>query len=417
MDTYEKKYKEALERAKGVIEQNPLMEYLKKGIEYIFPELKESEDERIRKAIYNCVKWFGFDSSFFKYVSQEECLAWLEKQGEQNPAFEMKTPEESLGIDSDTYNKIVDECIYGNHKPADKVEPKFKVGDWIVRELDNTCYQIKKCILNVTNNKYGYDLTSGGYISSQDANFYHLWTISDAKAGDVLVSGDVIFILNKIHGVWVNCLCSLHKDGSFNNEDYDLMHIKYSKEVYPATKEQRDTLEKAMADSGWAFDFEKKELKKIEQKFTPKYKNGDCIEYRGGKYKITKVTVTPHNFFYDVSLIEVHSDSEEVVISIGMAAEEQMFKIEQKPAWSEEDENIKQWIISDIKKLLDLGKKSSIIADKEFEWIKSLKDRYTWKPSDEQMRTLEHYMHTLICNEHKEVLFGLYADLKKLKEE
>lgn len=25
---------------------------------------------------------------------------------------------ESLGIDSDTYNKIVDECIYGEQKPA-----------------------------------------------------------------------------------------------------------------------------------------------------------------------------------------------------------------------------------------------------------------------------------------------------------
>ena len=40
----------------------------------------------------------------------------------------------------------------------------------------------------------------------------------------------------------------------------------------------------------------------------------------------------------------------------------------------------------------------------------------TWKPSEEQMNTLEYYMHTLICNEHKEVLFGLYADLKKLME-
>ena len=40
----------------------------------------------------------------------------------------------------------------------------------------------------------------------------------------------------------------------------------------------------------------------------------------------------------------------------------------------------------------------------------------TWKPSEEQMNTLEYYMHTLICNEHKEVLFELYADLKKLME-
>ena len=36
--------------------------------------------------------------------------------------------------------------------------------------------------------------------------------------------------------------------------------------AHPATKEQRDTLIKAMADAGYAFDFEKKELKKIEQK-------------------------------------------------------------------------------------------------------------------------------------------------------
>ena len=137
---------------------------------------------------------------------------------------------------------------------------------------------------------------------------------------------------------------------------------------------------------------------------------------------------------------------------------------EQKPTeWSEEDENIRQWIISDIEKLLSLEKKSSIIANKEIDWLKSLKDRvqplpkqewseedeycrhqlivfcencmvqdagakrcahwlksikerYTWKPSDKQINTLEYYMHTLVCNEHKEILFGLYTDLKKLKE-
>ena len=42
-----------------------------------------------------------------------------EKQGKQKPPIEMKTPEESLGIDSDTYNEIVDECIYGEQKPIE----------------------------------------------------------------------------------------------------------------------------------------------------------------------------------------------------------------------------------------------------------------------------------------------------------
>lgn len=150
---YEKAYKEALERAKGVIEQNPLMEYLKKGIEYIFPELKESEDERIRKGIIRNLEYLADRAEGFVKDELKERIAWLEKQGEQKPIIsnnalregithfgitqyqidnwlkkyvdvekqgeqKIKTPEESLGIDSDTYNKIVDECVYGEQKPA-----------------------------------------------------------------------------------------------------------------------------------------------------------------------------------------------------------------------------------------------------------------------------------------------------------
>ena len=40
--------------------------------------------------------------------------------------------------------------------------------------------------------------------------------------------------------------------------------------------------------------------------------------------------------------------------------------------------------------------------------------RKDWKPSKEQMQALEHYMTSLICTNNKEVLFGLYSDLKKL---
>ena len=86
--------------------------------------------------------------------------------------------------------------------------------------------------------------------------------------------------------------------------------------------------------------------------------------------------------------------------------------IEHKPAWSKEDEKQAR----QIERIVHYGctqKLQKQIAD----WFESLKERYAWKPSEEQMNTLEYYMHTLICNEHKEVLFGLYADLKKLMEE
>ena len=46
-------------------------------------------------------------------------------------------------------------------------------------------------------------------------------------------------------------------------------------------------------------------------------------------------------------------------------------------------------------------------------WLKSLRPNH-WKPTEEQMETLEYYMHTLLATEHKEMLFGLYNDLKKL---
>lgn len=42
----------------------------------------------------------------------------IDKMSEQEPIIEMKSAEESLGIDSDTYNKIVDECVYGEQKSA-----------------------------------------------------------------------------------------------------------------------------------------------------------------------------------------------------------------------------------------------------------------------------------------------------------
>ena len=82
----------------------------------VFPELKESEDDRmvkfIKNQLFNIKK--TITENYELYAKLTKAICWLEKQCEQKT----KTPEESLGIDSDTYNKIVDECIYGEQKPA-----------------------------------------------------------------------------------------------------------------------------------------------------------------------------------------------------------------------------------------------------------------------------------------------------------
>ena len=77
---YEKKYKEALERARQFSE-HPLQEDSDSIVEYIFPELKESEDERIRKEIVRFIQMEVEDE-----IVGNKWLAWLGKQGEQKPA-------------------------------------------------------------------------------------------------------------------------------------------------------------------------------------------------------------------------------------------------------------------------------------------------------------------------------------------
>ncbi len=88
---------------------------------------------------------------------------------------------------------------------------------------------------------------------------------------------------------------------------------------------------------------------------------------------------------------------------------------EQKP-WSEEGEAVLDALIRKLE-----GEDIYVSPYLAVECLKSIKDRVqhqsTWKPSEEQMHTLEHYMHTLTCTKYKEILFGLYSDLKKLMED
>ena len=84
---YEKKYKEALERAREKRDEYKRLDgeesFVPSDIEYIFPELKESEDEKMRamaiKAVYapeaqSCIRSCGIDPDYV--------IAWLEKQGQ-----------------------------------------------------------------------------------------------------------------------------------------------------------------------------------------------------------------------------------------------------------------------------------------------------------------------------------------------
>lgn len=507
MKTIEEKYKEALDKAKRYDEvfnaakewyNNPNSSSIGKSYLYaVFPELKESEDEMIRKWLEEHIEAMPDNSLEFKDVKRidvlhwlekqkefvsadfddvwetadcDELIAplekyskdaikkmchawydkgielerrnWLEKQGEQKPqgktaleAINEEKVDNSNRVEPKDYNSI--DPHFG--KSIDKIEPKFHEGDWIVHHGTENIYQVVAVIDNQYQLKYGDNYTVQNCADVDRCA--RLWDITkDAKEGDVLVASDEsLFIFARAKDNAAYHHFSLCKNGS-----QEISDGKYAWEVaescHPATKEQRDKLEKAMADAGYTFDFEKKELKKIEDEIEIPFGSKDS-ELQEATYYI------PKGFHAEI-------DGDKVVIKKG----------EKPTAWSEEDEGIldeiidffengtvklqhdlslyaswlkslkgrvgceanctttKEWSEEDEKKLnliiarlqshpdVDLEEYS-----KEYDWLNSPKYRYTWKPSDAQMNTLEHYMTTLVCNEHKEILFGLYEDLKKLK--
>jgi hypothetical protein len=92
--------------------------------------------------------------------------------------------------------------------------------------------------------------------------------------------------------------------------------------------------------------------------------------------------------------------------------------------WSEEDETM----ITDLSVIVHtyfseisgIPFKYDLSEDKIRTWLKSLKERYTWKPSDEQMAALKKTIRASnfgVDIERRAELECLFNDLEKLREE
>lgn len=184
-----------------------------------------------------------------------ECAQKLDKQDNDKPIKVMKSPEESLGISSKEYNDIVNECLYGEKKPTGKVEPKFHEGEWV---LNDVCLPVQ--IASIKDDLYVFTEGDAMSVSFVDNNF-HLWTLQDARDGDVLAEDTCIFIIKKLDSdLGAKIYCCLHDDGDF---EINAKLVFDDASTYPANKEQRDALFSKMKEAGYVFDFDKKELRKI----------------------------------------------------------------------------------------------------------------------------------------------------------
>lgn len=283
------RYDEVIEGIQEILstgEDSIKMSRLQLRLQGILPELKENADEKIRKNLITFFKEeYGTNSNArFAGIKVKDVIAWLEKQGELDDNIITRDDEIlqaiSVGLTDvvedagwsdfggipieeiqDFLEKqgtpkeftVTSEAKVGNGNiealVTDKVQlPKFKVGDWICNDMCNVQ------IASIENGLYYFDEDDGLSIAFVDEH-YHLWTIEDAKDGDVLVHDGCTFIFMGVKNGVVLALEEGANPVCFGskNEDY-----------CPATKEQRDILFKEMADAGYTFDFYKKELKKIK---------------------------------------------------------------------------------------------------------------------------------------------------------
>ena len=320
------------------------------------PELKESEGEKIRKAIIGYI-----DHGQHYGVSNKDMIAWLEKQGEQ--------------------------------KTTDIAKTKFHEGDWVV--IKETTYQISKVEgLNVTLSLNGRECM----FSVDVLKNAHLWTIQDAKDGDVLAVNDVVFIYahrKQLYSIAVaHCFVDSAGDFYFDGE---FGYTERGNPILPATKEQRDFLFTKMKEAGYEWDVNKKELKKIEQEPNDnlsKFEDKLCELFQKFRWRETKTNGDILEY------VETHVH--------------ELFNIinkQSKQEWSEEDESI----ILGIEQVMNCASLLNIVPDKIDKintWLKSLRPQNHWKPTKEQLIELRCAISG--CSVETPILLQLEEDLKKL---
>ena len=293
------------------------------NVQDFFSELKESEDERIRNKLIEAVTSIKKGESPWFVSDKETCdkvLDWLERQGEPNPysgvsfkynghtwcmcardngveilvdgeikerVFLGEKPQGKSALEAireekvDKANKIEpnDYSSIDPHfgKPIDKIEPKLKIekDKWYV------------CIRDLDDN-YGTKAFSKGsiYYSTKDEtlipdnsnipseikycvnHYFRLWTIEDAKDGDVLANKNGAIFINagSSGGGTLDCYCYLSVQNEFCIEKHKTGSWLYKDDIKPATKEQCNLLFQRMKEAGCKWDAEKKELMKEEVK-------------------------------------------------------------------------------------------------------------------------------------------------------
>jgi len=276
-----------------------------------------------------------------------------EKQGERKEAtcvadiIDHLTEKEQEILFKELEMQKVQKSI--NDTDENIVKAKFKVGDWVVfKNKHQSIYQVEK----IEDGYYILRHTHGGtfrvcILHDEDLR---LWSIVDAKDGDVLWHSDSasngIFIFKEIrYDGKVLCYCDYDSEDHFCLGEHHTCCWSNAKYIKPATKEQRNLLFSKMKEAGYEWDTNNKELMKIEEELTD----------------------------FENSLKHIMIETLECGDTRNLKADaEMLLRFAQKPKeWSEEDEKR-------LKSCLNILQAKGIMGVTETintKWLKSLKER------------------------------------------
>lgn len=255
------------------------VKYTQEVLEKYINNMSNKDDERLRKTAISFLKDFAEQG----YENAVECIDWLEKQGEPNPysgvSFKYNGHTWGMCARDNGVEIVVDgeikERIFLDNEPQGKSaleaikeekvdnEPKFKVGDWVVNKFGDSFHidSLDKKNYQVSDGKGNYN-----YFPILKQDEMHLWAIQDAKDGDVLFTSSTAsyetFIFKSIDEKGnAECYFAYDSEDGFREGEYHF--IGRATNCKPATKEQRDTLERVMTNAGYRWNKEELKLEKI----------------------------------------------------------------------------------------------------------------------------------------------------------
>lgn len=412
------------EEALNKVQQMSLPKETMEILEALAPELAESEDERIRKTLIDALKTsksVGELKFILPEPTREECLAYLEKQGEQKVSVDDFKAK-------DWYVSKVDGKIHNIYYSVDKVKPKFKVGDKIIEKNFDECG--RGTIIDIKDGKYIFD--DGGFICIEEQG---LWKLVEQKPAEYIKRN--------------------------SKEWYSLLAEQYDKGFWKGKAEQKSAewaeLQSEFKNINEAFENGKKEVVAHPEKYDlckpaewsekdEKMLQSIIKDFRAGKVSTIGqeqwLKSLPERF--NLQPKQEWSEEDEEILKLlilnigrymyfgGMSSERilsflKSLRPQPKAEWSEEEKEILDSILSHyvlIDKPIDAN---GIPKEKYISLIKSIRfDTYKncnshWKPNEEQMNALNEIANILAASPffHQNdylfnILNGLREELKKL---